>query len=97
MGPNRELKFALEKYWKGKINQEDLLEVARSVEESAWSLQKQAGIDKVTVGDQYLYDFVLMMTESLGIVPQRFAHLEPGLDRLFAMARGIDGAPALSK
>ncbi len=97
MGPNRELKFALEKYWTGKISQGDLLQMARSVEESAWTLQQQAGIGKVTIGDHYLYDFVLMMTESLGIVAKRFSHLEPGLDRLFAMARGIDGAPALSK
>jgi 5-methyltetrahydropteroyltriglutamate--homocysteine methyltransferase len=95
MGPNRELKFALEKYWKGTISQDDLLQVARSVEDAAWALH--AGLTKITVGDQYLYDFVLMMTESLGIVPKRFANLPPGIDRLFAMARGIDGAPALSK
>lgn len=97
MGPNRELKFALENYWKGKSSEQDLMQVAQAVEEAAWTLQKDAGISKVTVGDQYLYDFVLMMTESLGIVPKRFSHLQPGLNRLFAMARGIDGAPALSK
>ncbi|GAX12819.1 5-methyltetrahydropteroyltriglutamate--homocysteine methyltransferase [Fistulifera solaris] len=94
IGPNRELKFALEKYWKGTISQHDLLQVARSVEDAAWALQ--VGLTKITVGDQYLYDFVLMMTESLGMVPKRFAHLPPGIDRLFAMARGVDGAPALS-
>lgn len=97
MGPNRELKFALEKYWKGAISKDDLLQVTQSVEDSAWDLQKQAGLTKITVGDHYLYDFVLMMTESLGIVPKRFADLAPGVDRLFAMARGVDGAPALSK
>ena len=97
MGPNRELKFALENYWKGKSTEQDLMQVAGNVEEAAWTLQKDAGITKVTVGDQYLYDFVLMMTESLGIVPKRFSHLPPGLNRLFAMARGIDGAPAFSK
>jgi 5-methyltetrahydropteroyltriglutamate--homocysteine methyltransferase len=97
MGPNRELKFALEKYWKGTILQDDLLQVAQSVEDSSWTLQQQAGLTKITVGDHHLYDLVLMMTESLGIVPNRFAHLAPGIDRLFAMARGVDGAPALSK
>lgn len=33
-------------------------------------------------------------TEFLGAVPKRFAHLAPGNGRMFAMARGIDEAPA---
>mmetsp|Transcript_6744 Transcript_6744/g.15413 ORF Transcript_6744/g.15413 Transcript_6744/m.15413 type:complete len:123 (-) Transcript_6744:971-1339(-) len=97
MGPNRELKFALEKHWKGKLDEKGLLEVAHSVEKLGWDIQKQAGIAKITVGDHYLYDFVLMMTECLGMVPKRFQHMSAGLERLFALARGIDGAPALSK
>ena len=35
--------------------------------------------------------------EYLGIVPSRFARMEPGMDRMFAMCRGCDGATALSK
>jgi 5-methyltetrahydropteroyltriglutamate--homocysteine methyltransferase len=97
MGPNRELKFALEKYWKGVASQNDLVRVAQAVEDQAWELQKTRGIDRVTVADQYFYDGVLSWTEYLGIVPKRFQHLPPGVDRMFAMARGVDGATALSK
>lgn len=97
MGPNRELKFALEKYWKGESSSKDLLSVAHQVESAAWKLQVDAGIDKITVGDYCLYDNVASWTEYLGIIPQRFSHLDPGMGRMFAMCRGIDGATALSK
>jgi len=96
MGPNRELKFALEKHWKGKLDSDELLEVAHEVEELAWNLQVEAGIEKITAGDYCLYDNVLQWVEWLGIVPSRFANMEPGMKRMFAMARGIDGAEALS-
>jgi 5-methyltetrahydropteroyltriglutamate--homocysteine methyltransferase len=100
MGPKRELKFALEKYWKSsqsKDNAHQLLTVARTIEEQSWNLQKNAGIDHITVGDYYLYDGILQWTEMLGIIPSRFMSVQPGYSRLFAMARGINDAPALSK
>lgn len=34
-------------------------------------------------------------TEFLGAVPKRHRNLPPGNARMFAMARGVDGAPAL--
>lgn len=96
MGPKRELKFALEKYWKGKINRDEMINVARSVEESSWKIQKDAGIDRITVGDYVLYDLVAQWVEWLGIIPERFSKMERGMDRMFAMCRGVDGATALS-
>jgi hypothetical protein len=45
----------------------------------------------------YLYDCVLFWIESLGIVPHRFENLAAGTTRMFSMARGVDGAEALSK
>ena len=36
-------------------------------------------------------------TEYLGIIPSRFAGMDRGMDRMFAMCRGMDGATALSK
>lgn len=98
MGPRRELKFALEKFWKkgSTFSEAELLSAARAVEEQAWALQA-AKVDKVTVGDHYLYDGVLTWTEYLGIFPKRFNGQKPGLERMFAMARGADGSPALSK
>jgi Cobalamin-independent synthase, N-terminal domain len=96
MGPNRELKFALEKHWKGLIGKDELFQVAHDVEEQGWTQQKQAGIDRITVGDFYLYDGVLAWNEMIGFVPKRFGSFAQGTDRLFAMARGVDGATALS-
>jgi 5-methyltetrahydropteroyltriglutamate--homocysteine methyltransferase len=95
MGPRRELKMALEKYWRGTIGMDELLNVAREIEELAWDAQ--AGIDRVSVGDYYLYDGVLSWAEWLGIAPARFNKMEPGIARMFVMARGVDGATALSK
>ena len=97
MGPNRELKFALEKYWRGDIDAAALIAVANQVEELSWDMQNDAGIGKITVGDFCLYDNVLQWAEWLGIIPSRFRSMQPGMDRMFAMARGVDGAPALSK
>jgi len=96
MGPNRELKFALEKYWKKDTTASDLLKVAHSVEAEAWKLQTDAGIDRIAVGDYCLYDNVASWAEYLGITPSRFAALPPGMDRMFSMCRGVDGATALS-
>lgn len=95
MGPNRELKFALEKYWKGAIDKDALMNSAHDIKEKGWKLQK--ALDKVTVGDFYLYDGVLSWIEYLGVVPKRFENMDAGIDRMFAMARGMDGATALSK
>jgi 5-methyltetrahydropteroyltriglutamate--homocysteine methyltransferase len=96
MGPRRELKFALEKFWKGGCTEDELLSVAHGVEEQAWTLQTNV-VDKVTVGDYYLYDGILTFTEYLGIVPTRFRGHSRGLPRMFAMARGSQEATALSK
>ena len=97
MGPKRELKFALEKYWKGNLSAEELLEKARFLEEASWKLQREAGIERITVGDYCLYDNVVTWIERLGLVPERFGTMDPGMDRMFAMARGVEGATALSK
>jgi len=97
MGPKRELKFALEKYWKGTISGDQLLEIAHTIEEKSWKLQKDAGIDRITVGDYCLYDNVCTWVERLGLVPERFGRMEPGINRMFAMAKGVEGATALSK
>ena len=97
MGAKRELKFALEKYWKGDIDDTALVKVANSVENAAWKLQADAGIDSISVGDHYFYDAVLAWSNWLGVVPARFQNVPRGFDRLFGMARGLEGATALSK
>ena len=55
IGPNRELKFALEKYWRKDITAADLLTIANDIEAQAWQVQCDAGIDHITVEDYALY------------------------------------------
>eukprot|EP00977_Amphora_coffeiformis_P027156 scaffold34586_cov99-Amphora_coffeaeformis.AAC.1 len=94
MRPNRELKFSLEKFWKGKQSEDELIASARMVEEAVRKLQKD--MDVVTVGEHYLYDMVLSWCENLSLCQKRFEGLAPGLGRMFAIARGVECAEALS-
>lgn len=59
MGPNREMKFALEKHWRGAIDEASMLTVAHATEDLAWQTQIDAGLDRIAVGDHALYDNVL--------------------------------------
>lgn len=94
IGEQREMKRALEAYWKGKIPAQELLATQRRIEEHAWASQREAGIDFIAVGESTLYDHVADWADRFNIVPERFQGLD-GLDRYFAMARGVPGVPAL--
>jgi 5-methyltetrahydropteroyltriglutamate--homocysteine methyltransferase len=91
MGRNRELKKALESYWKGAVSRKELLVVGRALRLRHWSLQQKAGIDLVPVGDFSFYDHMLDMTAMLGAVPPRFGKQDGpvDLDTSFLMARGV--------
>ncbi len=90
MGAQRELKFALEKFWRGDINAPALEQVASEVRDRHWAAQSDAGLDFVTVGDFALYDHVANHIQLLGCEPERFNfHLDATpLERYFSMARG---------
>ncbi|MCP2074240.1 UNVERIFIED_ORG: 5-methyltetrahydropteroyltriglutamate--homocysteine methyltransferase [Pseudomonas lini] len=97
IGTDRELKKALEAYWKGDLAPAALQAVGRELRARHWQLQKDAGIDLLPVGDFAWYDQVLGHTLTLGAVPPRFhstlsAQGKPTLDTLFAMARGATAA-----
>jgi 5-methyltetrahydropteroyltriglutamate--homocysteine methyltransferase len=94
IGKNREVKKALEAFWNNKSDMETLLQTVRAIESANWKAQLEAGIDRIGVGDNTLYDHVLDWSIRLGLIPDRFRHLA-GLDQYFAMARGQDGIPAL--
>lgn len=94
IGPKREIKRALESYWKGKSEAETLLETQREIEEQGWKSQLQAGIDLIGVGDATLYDHVLDWAVRFDLIPERFRELH-GLEQYFTMARGAEGIPAL--
>lgn len=72
IGPQRELKFALERYWSGKSTAAGLLDTAATLEHQCRQWQVEAGLELVTVGDFCLYDHVLDTSLLLGNVPARF-------------------------
>ena len=88
IGGKRELKKAIESYWKGNSSEEELSVVSASIREKNWTLQKEAGIDHISSNDFSLYDQVLDMCILLGCIPERFKNLN-GLEQYFAMARGL--------
>lgn len=95
IGRTREMKKSLENYWSGVIEEATLLAISESVLSDALTTQSEAGISSIAVGDHTLYDHVLDWTARLGCIPPRFDAVPEGLPTYFAMARGVDIAPAL--
>ena len=91
IGADRELKKALEAYWKGELDEQGLHQVGRQLRAQHWRLQAEAGIELLPVGDFAWYDQVLTHSLMFGVVPQRFrpADGQPAMETLFAMARGV--------
>lgn len=91
IGAQRELKKALDAYWKGEINQEALLAVGTEIRHTNWQAQANAGFDFVTVGDFSFYDHILDTSALLGVIPSRYTHIAGeniDLDTIFTMGRG---------
>ncbi|MDO8893634.1 5-methyltetrahydropteroyltriglutamate--homocysteine S-methyltransferase [Nitrosomonas sp.] len=87
IGRKRELKFALEKYWKGTISEQALLEIATDLRAQHW--QDQARLDWIPAGDFSLYDHVLDTSFMLGNIPVRVSGLSgSAIDNYFRVARG---------
>src|ERR1700709_2499465 len=69
IGAKRELKFGLEKYWKGLSSRDELKALGAQLRQRHW--QNQAGLDLVPVGDFSFYDQVLDASFLLGNIPER--------------------------
>ncbi len=97
IGAKRELKKALESFWKGEATQDYLETTAFAIRKFNWEAQVKAGIDIIPSNDFSLYDQVLDTAIMLGAIPERFRGLEAVLDykTYFAMARGSEGAAAM--
>src|SRR5487761_2310362 len=93
IGAKRELKFALESYWKGQSSRDDLKVFGAQLRQRHW--QNQSHLDLVPVGDFAFYDQVLDMSFTLGNLPER-VHGYSGdqLDNYFRVARGRSAATA---
>ena len=88
IGVGRELKRALERHWAKTSTRAELEAQAKVLRERNWLSMHAARIDHVPSNDFSLYDHVLDMAVTLGVVPERYQVLEDPLSRYFAMARG---------
>ncbi|WP_299793485.1 5-methyltetrahydropteroyltriglutamate--homocysteine S-methyltransferase [uncultured Shewanella sp.] len=92
IGRQRELKFALERYWRGEITQLELARVAKVLRSTHWEWQAKAGVELLPVGDFAYYDQVLTLSATLNVIPDRHrGEAQEGsvdLDTLFRVARG---------
>ncbi|BFM13603.1 5-methyltetrahydropteroyltriglutamate--homocysteine S-methyltransferase [Simiduia litorea] len=86
IGKQRELKFALERYWAGTLSQAELESCGKALRAEHW--QAQQGIDLVPVGDFAWYDQVLTLSATFGVIPKRHRKGDIDLDTLFRTARG---------
>ena len=91
IGPRRELKHALERYWKGEDSADTLQATAAALRAQHWQLQRRAGADVLPSNDFSLYDHVLDTAFLFDALPQRYRALADAdpLAGYFAMARGV--------
>ncbi|MEN0139334.1 MAG: 5-methyltetrahydropteroyltriglutamate--homocysteine S-methyltransferase, partial [Rhodococcus sp. (in: high G+C Gram-positive bacteria)] len=90
IGPNRELKKAVEAYWAGRSDAAALTEVGADLRRQNWTDLRDAGLDSIPVNTFSYYDQVLDTAVLLGALPDRVAGIDDDLDRYFAAARGTD-------
>ncbi|MFJ8704383.1 5-methyltetrahydropteroyltriglutamate--homocysteine S-methyltransferase [Streptomyces ardesiacus] len=95
-GPDRQLKKAVEGYWKGRVGADALRRTASELRRGTWRRLADAGVHEVPTGDFSYYDHVLDTTVMVGAIPERHraAVDADATDGYFAMARGTqDVAP----
>ena len=93
IGNNREIKKAVEGYWSGEINYNQLIQTSAEIKQKNWLLQKDLGIDLIPSNDFSFYDHVLDMAFTTNAIPERYSDLkgnseESKLNQYFALARG---------
>jgi 5-methyltetrahydropteroyltriglutamate--homocysteine methyltransferase len=97
VGALRQLKKALEAYWRGVGTSEELQRTAFELRRTNWLQQQSAGIDLIPSGDFSFYDHVLDTIVMVGALPDRFRWdgFRTDLPIYFAMARGSASDDAL--
>ncbi|MDO5089643.1 MAG: 5-methyltetrahydropteroyltriglutamate--homocysteine S-methyltransferase, partial [Leptotrichiaceae bacterium] len=92
IGENRELKFAIERYWKKEQSKEELLKATLEIKNKQWKSQNEAGIDYIPSNTFSFYDRVLDTSVMLNAISEQYRKLDlDELDTYFAMARGYQG------
>jgi len=90
IGPRRELKIALEKFWSGTIGEAALREAAAKIRADNWKRQRDLGVTVIPSNDFSLYDQVLDTSTMVGAIPKIYgwAGGPVSFETYFAMARG---------
>ncbi|QRR08089.1 5-methyltetrahydropteroyltriglutamate--homocysteine S-methyltransferase [Burkholderia sp. MS455] len=87
IGAKRELKFGLERYWKGESSRDALKALGAELRQRHWNEQRD--LDLAPIGDFAFYDQVLDMSFMLGNLPKRVQGFHGDvLDNYFRVARG---------
>lgn len=96
IGRNREWKKALEAFWSGKLEEQDLHAELKRIRLGNLKLQQDKGVEVIPVGDFTYYDHILDLAVMFGLIPQRFGYTggTPDLFVYYAMARGNRDAAA---
>jgi len=95
IGKNRELKKALESYWKNNITKKEFLSMTSNIVINRFRDSLDAGIDVIACNDFSLYDFMLDTATMFDVIPNRFRDSgNEELQTYFNMARGTDNAQA---
>ena len=92
IGHNRELKKAVENFWKGNISETELKNTATEIRAKNWSIQQKTNIDYIPSNDFSFYDQMLDTICLVGAIPERYrrnTESNVSLETYFAMARGI--------
>lgn len=96
VGAKRELKFALESFWRGESTAASLQQTASALRASHWQKQQAAGLAFITSNDFSLYDHVLDHSVLFGAAPKRFGEkVVTNEQEYFALARGNQAQPAM--
>lgn len=88
IGPDRELKKALESYWKGRIDAEAFRSATHSLRLNNWARLVELGLseDYAIPADAAVYDHVLETAVTVGLLGGTAEDVE--LDDYFTLARG---------
>jgi 5-methyltetrahydropteroyltriglutamate--homocysteine methyltransferase len=99
IGEKRELKRAVEAFWQGRADENQLATEASRLRALHWKKQRDAGINLIPSNDFSYYDHVLDTIALLGAVPARFGRDGSIVDRTtyFKMARGDRKAVAYAE
>lgn len=88
LGEKREWKKAIENYWNGQIQLNELHDTLKNIKADNKALQKGYSIDSLPSGDFSYYDHVLDASLLFNIIPERFQGQEVDETLLYNIARG---------